>query len=79
MWKFHQNKELRVSLEKTGDAILVEASPMDRIWGIGLGEKSAKEGKAWRGQNLLGKALVKVREALKEEAAHVAKTQKANT
>src|SRR5262249_2728915 len=67
--KFRQHKDLREKLDATGDAILVEASPMDKIWGIGLGEKSAKErGKAgWRGLNLLGKALVQVRETLREE------------
>jgi ribA/ribD-fused uncharacterized protein len=52
---------------ETGDRELVEASPEDRIWGIGFTEKDAKEnGERW-GQNLLGKALVEVRRRIREE------------
>lgn len=45
----------------------VEASPYDRIWGIGLGEISPgiEDPKNWAGENLLGKCLCKVREELK--------------
>jgi len=68
--KFKQNSDLRSKLEATGDKMIVEASPLDKIWGIGLGEKSALEkGKgAWRGLNLLGKALMEARSILREEA-----------
>jgi len=68
--KFRQNPDLRSKLDATGDKIIVEASPLDKIWGIGLAEKSALEKgeKAWRGLNLLGKALMKARTILREEA-----------
>ena len=50
-------------MEKT----LVEASPYDNIWGIGISVKDAFEGKEWQGNNLLGKLLTKLRdEKLKE-------------
>ena len=44
--------------------IIVEASPRDRIWGIGMGAKNenATNPTAWRGRNLLGFALMKVRD-----------------
>ena len=61
--KFLQNTELKKALIDTNDAILVEASPYDTIWGIGLCEKDAKT-KKWRGDNLLGKALMDVRTIL---------------
>ena len=66
--KFSQNSELRKILIDTGDKILVEASPVDTIWGIGLSEVDPrrKDVRSWRGQNLLGFALVEVREVLKE-------------
>ena len=68
--KFRQNLGLRRKLEATGDNKIVEASPLDNIWGIGLGEKGALERgeQGWRGQNLLGKALMQARKTLREEA-----------
>lgn len=62
-----QDPELKRILLNTGDRILVEASPYDRIWGIGLSEQSPfiYDEKNWKGQNLLGKALMEVREKLK--------------
>lgn len=65
MRKFGQNEELKRELLATGDKRLVEASPRDRIWGIGFGEKRALEVVDRWGLNLLGKALVRVREALR--------------
>ena len=54
----------------TGEREIVEASPMDRIWGIGFGERKAEEvGRERWGLNLLGKALMEVRSELREEAA----------
>ena len=64
--KFGQNEELRAFLLATGNLVLVEASPYDRIWGIGLkaDDESAKNPANWQGQNLLGFALMDVREML---------------
>ncbi|PFH50505.1 hypothetical protein AMATHDRAFT_144878 [Amanita thiersii Skay4041] len=62
--KFRQNEELREKLVKTGERSFVEASPRDRIWGIGFGEKNAMNSKERWGQNLLGKALDEVRGVL---------------
>jgi len=68
--KFRQNPELWAKLDATGDSVIVEASPRDRIWGIGIGEKRAvAEGEgAWRGQNLLGVAIGRTRDTLRKEA-----------
>ena len=67
--KFGQSAELRAFLEETGEKLLVEASPHDRIWGIGFAEGKAMEATERWGLNLLGKALVRVRETLRAEAA----------
>lgn len=65
--KFSQNADLKEFLLSTGDKILAEASPLDRIWGIGLSADNPKatDPNAWPGQNLLGKTLMKVRDRLK--------------
>jgi ribA/ribD-fused uncharacterized protein len=57
---------LREYLVGTGDAVLVEASPKDAIWGIGLaeGDERAKDPRTWKGMNLLGFALMKARAML---------------
>lgn len=64
--KFEQNPELRDYLISTKDLILVEASPVDRIWGIELvaDDADASNPLRWRGENLLGFALMHVRERL---------------
>ena len=51
----------------TGNAILAEASPYDNIWGIGIDRETAmKESvEQWRGENLLGFALMEVRDWLR--------------
>jgi ribA/ribD-fused uncharacterized protein len=69
MLKFTQNEHLKSQLLATGDKILVEASPRDRIWGIGRGAKNAMEYRDSWGLNLLGKALMDVRKNLREEDA----------
>ena len=48
--------------------MLVEASPYDRIWGIGLAQEDAcsRNPLSWRGENLLGFALMEARDALRE-------------
>lgn len=64
--KFSQHPELKKQLLDTGDKLLANADPDDRIWGIGLSEsQKALNRRNWRGDNLLGIALMKVREALK--------------
>ena len=67
--RFSQNQYLKDLLLDTGDKILVEASPIDKIWGIGLDGNEAKitPDTEWKGQNLLGKALTEVRNRLKIE------------
>jgi ribA/ribD-fused uncharacterized protein len=64
--KFGQHPQLRDFLLATGTKILVEASPYDRIWGIGMAatDPDAARPSRWRGLNLLGFALVEVRERL---------------
>ena len=64
--KFSQNPALYDYLLATGDAVLVEASPYDRIWGIGLEEThpAATQPAQWRGTNLLGFTLMRVRQTL---------------
>lgn len=67
--KFSQHPELKSFLIQTGDRILVEASPRDRIWGIGMGRnhENAENPALWRGSNLLGFCLMEVRDQLREE------------
>ena len=65
--KFSQNEELKQALLETKDAILAECAVKDQIWGIGLSMTDPKrlDPKQWRGQNLLGYALMVVRGRLK--------------
>lgn len=66
--KFGQNEQLHKFVVGTGDAVLVEASSYDRIWGIGLkaNDSRAKRPDTWRGQSWLGFALMEVREELSQ-------------
>ena len=65
--KFGQNPGLGRFLLGTGDRVLVEASPLDRVWGIGLAEDDprAQDPNQWEGLNLLGFALMQARDALR--------------
>ena len=67
MAKFGQNEDLKRRLLATGDALLAECAPKDRIWGIGLNAKDPRclDTAEWQGQNLLGFTLMTVREKLK--------------
>lgn len=64
--KFGQNPELLDYLASTAARVLVEASPTDRIWGIGLAAEDRRSDtpSQWKGLNLLGFALMDVRERL---------------
>ncbi len=64
--KFSQNEDLKEQLKATGNAILAECAVRDKIWGIGLSMKASKrlDRDQWKGQNLLGYALMMVRESL---------------
>lgn len=64
--KFSQHPDLLAHLRGTGDAVLVEASPRDRVWGIGLAadHPDAGDPRRWRGLNLLGFALMRARARL---------------
>lgn len=66
--KFRQNPDLLAFLLGTRNRVLVEASPLDRVWGIGLAadDERALDPARWRGLNLLGEALMAAREALLE-------------
>ncbi|MHA4809208.1 NADAR family protein [Flavitalea flava] len=64
--KFSSNPSMKQFLLKTGDRVLVEASPVDTVWGIGLAadNKKVSDPFQWRGENLLGYALMEVRDLL---------------
>jgi len=64
--KFSQNENIKKFLLSTGKKILVEASPYDKIWGIGMLEtdQRAENPLLWNGENLLGFALMEVRDEL---------------
>lgn len=73
--KFSQNPDFAAELKSTGNRILIEASPTDKVWGVGMDVESAAEhvqlgialganDVTWPGRNLLGEALMKVREML---------------
>ncbi|MGB5887978.1 MAG: NADAR family protein [Acinetobacter venetianus] len=64
--KFSQNSALRDFLVNTQDRVLVEASPVDTIWGVGMAQEHEhiQDPSQWLGLNLLGFALMRVREQL---------------
>ena len=64
--KFGQNEDLKKVLLDTGDKIIAEASPFDKLWGIGIDETTAIKNKnQWKGLNWLGECLMNVRAQLK--------------
>lgn len=67
--KFGGHPQLRAYLLATGQRVLVEASPLDRVWGIGLAadDPGVERPEAWRGLNLLGFALMEARARLAAE------------
>ena len=65
--KFSQNEDLKEFLLATNDKVLVEASPYDNVWGIQLKatDPRAADPTQWEGENLLGFALMQVRDQLR--------------
>jgi ribA/ribD-fused uncharacterized protein len=65
--KFDQHSALKEFLLATGEQVLVEASPVDAIWGIGMSAENpaARNPDLWKGENLLGFALMVVRDKLR--------------
>ncbi len=68
--KFTQNPSLYTFLLNTGKRILVEASPQDKLWGIGLSQDDPRASKPeqWQGLNLLGFALMEVRDLIRSSS-----------
>jgi len=66
-YKFSQDTDLKKYLLQTEEKIIVEASPADAIWGIGMATDNPQinNPKNWKGENLLGYALMEVRNQLK--------------
>lgn len=64
--KFSQDQAMKGYLIGTGNRVLVEASPYDKIWGIGMmqDDEHAENPLMWKGENLLGFALMEVRKIL---------------
>lgn len=64
--KFKQNTELKSYMLNTANRVLVEASPVDKIWGVGLAadDSGVDNPNLWKGDNLLGFALMEVRSQL---------------
>lgn len=69
LFKFNQNSALKDYLLQTGTRILVEASPYDLVWGAGLvaGDPRIDKPKEWPGLNLLGFALMQVRQLIQAQ------------
>lgn len=61
--KFSQDDDLKEKLLDTGDVLIVEGSPLDRIWGVGLrfDDPRIKDKTKWLGTNFLGECLMFVR------------------
>ena len=68
--KFTSTEDLKREMLATNKRVLVEASPYDTIWGVGLGENDPRilDERNWKGQNLLGKVLMRARDIIKENA-----------
>lgn len=64
--KFNQHDDLKKKLIATGNATLAEAAPNDAIWGIGVDKVVGKDVTKWRGLNILGNTLMKVRFCLSQ-------------
>merc|ERR1712129_499836 len=67
--KFSEDADLKALLLSTGVQVIAEASPRDRVWGIGVsgGDERARDPSQWLGRNIHGRALMQVREYLRGE------------
>ena len=74
LFKYRQNVLIKDRLLSTEDKIIVEASPTDSIWGIGLhwSDDRVLDESKWMGQNLLGKVLMEIRDRLRNERVYKA-------
>lgn len=65
-YKFSQNRQMRDRLQDTGSCVMVYANPHDRVWGVGMDgdHPDILNSDRWQGDNLLGRALMHVREEL---------------
>ena len=61
-----QDPKFKKLLIATGNEIIAEAAPNDKIWGIGISETEALKGMAWNGENVLGNTLMSVRKCISE-------------
>lgn len=73
--KFSQNEDLWKILDGTGDKVIAEASPWDSVWGIGMQveDPMIMDTSVW-GENLLGKALMEVRKAIRSSTSEERKS-----
>ncbi|CAE7871574.1 hypothetical protein AK812_SmicGene43202 [Symbiodinium microadriaticum] len=67
--KFASSEELKKKLLDTGDVVIAEATAKDKIWGIGLnvGDERVQDPALWQGKNILGEALMRTREHLRNK------------
>lgn len=65
--KFNQNQSLKEFLLNTKDRVIVEASPVDPVWGIGMASdnEDSNDPNKWKGLNLLGFVLMEVRDEIR--------------
>lgn len=64
--KYTQNENYRKILLETGNKVLVEARPTDKVWGVGvaIGDRNLYNELTWKGRNLLGRCLMEVRDEI---------------
>ncbi len=76
--KFAQNADLMQELMNTGDSKMVEASPYDKVWGIGLSEQDARKTPVenWPGMNLLGKVFDQFKAEIANRLEQTSSSQK---